>query len=172
MKKFEYKQVSTDFADLNSLGGEGWEVCAINGQYPSAFYILKREKVEVPVKQSNASNNNVIGQMSDGFGEGFCDFSFHRQLPNTDGTKNEHYERVKQEYKGVTFRQGDWISCERYWETDANGLPNVYRICHLLDKGVTVLFQDREHLAMIYLYKDIKMVNGKHGDLLDYNFIK
>ena len=35
------------------------------------------------------------GQMSDGFGEGFCDFSFHRRLPNTDGTKNEHYEKVK-----------------------------------------------------------------------------
>ena len=33
-------------------------------------------------------------QMSDGFGEGFCDFSFHRQKEGTDGTKNDHYERV------------------------------------------------------------------------------
>lgn len=34
------------------------------------------------------------GQMSDGFGENACDFSFHRQKPGTDGTKNEHFERV------------------------------------------------------------------------------
>lgn len=46
MKKFEYKQTATDFADLNSLGGEGWELCAIKGQWPNGLYIFKREKVE------------------------------------------------------------------------------------------------------------------------------
>lgn len=47
--------------------------------------------------------NTFCGQMSDGFGEGFCDFSFHRQLPGTDGTKNEHYERVMQDGRKVFF---------------------------------------------------------------------
>ena len=34
------------------------------------------------------------GQMSDGFGEGLCDFSFHEQIPGTDGKKSKHYRRV------------------------------------------------------------------------------
>jgi hypothetical protein len=38
--------------------------------------------------------DEFCGQMSDGFGENYCDFSFHRQIEGTDGTKNEHYERV------------------------------------------------------------------------------
>lgn len=33
-------------------------------------------------------------QMSDGFGEGFCDFDFWTQLPGTDGTKDEHFVRA------------------------------------------------------------------------------
>lgn len=39
--------------------------------------------------------DEFCGQMSDGFGEGLSDFSFHRRVPGTDGTKQEHYERVK-----------------------------------------------------------------------------
>jgi len=39
--------------------------------------------------------NEFCGQMSDGWGEGFCDFSpSFRQKPGTDGTKNDHYERI------------------------------------------------------------------------------
>ena len=34
------------------------------------------------------------GQMSDGFGEGFCNFSHHRQKKGTDGTKNSHYKKI------------------------------------------------------------------------------
>ena len=33
-------------------------------------------------------------QMSDGYGEGFCDFSFWRQKPNTTGKNREDFERV------------------------------------------------------------------------------
>lgn len=50
--------------------------------------------VEFPSKEIA---DQFCGQMSDGFGEGFCNFSFHRQIPGTDGKKNEHYERVKDE---------------------------------------------------------------------------
>lgn len=35
------------------------------------------------------------GQMSDGFGEGYCDFSFWKQKEGTDGTKKEHFEKVQ-----------------------------------------------------------------------------
>ena len=38
--------------------------------------------------------DEFCGQMSDGFGEGFCDFSFWRRKEGTDGTKPEHYEKV------------------------------------------------------------------------------
>lgn len=34
------------------------------------------------------------GQLSDGFGEGLCDFSFWRQKEGTDGTKQAHFEKV------------------------------------------------------------------------------
>ena len=37
------------------------------------------------------------GQMSDGFGEGFCNFSFWEQIEGTDGTKKEHFRKVKDE---------------------------------------------------------------------------
>lgn len=39
--------------------------------------------------------DEFCGQMSDGFGEGLCDFSFWEQLPETDGTKQEHYRKVR-----------------------------------------------------------------------------
>ena len=38
--------------------------------------------------------DEFCGQMSDGFGEGLCDFSHHRQTPGTDGKKNSDYEKV------------------------------------------------------------------------------
>jgi hypothetical protein len=38
--------------------------------------------------------DEFCGQMSDGFGEGLCDFSFHKQKEGTDGTENSHYEEV------------------------------------------------------------------------------
>ena len=56
--------------------------------------------IEFPTKELGEA---FCGQMSDGFGEGLCDFSFHRRLPGTDGTKNEHYERVVQDGKKVFF---------------------------------------------------------------------
>jgi len=34
------------------------------------------------------------GQMCDGFGEGFCDFTPWQQKLGTDGKKREHFERV------------------------------------------------------------------------------
>ena len=35
-----------------------------------------------------------IGQMSDGYGEGWCGFSTVEQKPNTEGNKMEDYEKV------------------------------------------------------------------------------
>jgi hypothetical protein len=43
------------------------------------------------------------GQMSDGFGEGFCAFNHHRQKPGTDGRKNSDYEQVTEDGKRVYF---------------------------------------------------------------------
>ena len=43
------------------------------------------------------------GQMSDGFGEGYCDFSFWRQKPGTDGKKKEDFEKVVEGGKPVYF---------------------------------------------------------------------
>jgi hypothetical protein len=39
--------------------------------------------------------DKFCGQMSDGFGEGFCDFSFWQQKPGTDGKKREDFEKIK-----------------------------------------------------------------------------
>lgn len=36
--------------------------------------------------------DEFCGQMSDGFGEGFCDFSYYRQKEGTTGRKNSDYE--------------------------------------------------------------------------------
>ena len=41
--------------------------------------------------------DDFCAQMSDGFGEGFCDFSFWQQKPGTDGKSNDDYERVTAE---------------------------------------------------------------------------
>jgi hypothetical protein len=38
--------------------------------------------------------DEFCGQMSDGFGEGFCDFSYYRQKEGTTGRKNSDYEEV------------------------------------------------------------------------------
>jgi hypothetical protein len=34
------------------------------------------------------------GQMSDGFGENLCDFSYWEQIQGTDGTRSEHFRKV------------------------------------------------------------------------------
>lgn len=47
--------------------------------------------------------DEFCGQMSDGFGENFCNFSFHRQKPDTDGTQAEHYEEVVDEQGRRTY---------------------------------------------------------------------
>lgn len=47
--------------------------------------------VEFPSKEIA---DEFCGQMSDGFGENYCDFSFHKQREGTDGTKREHFEVV------------------------------------------------------------------------------
>jgi hypothetical protein len=43
------------------------------------------------------------GQMSDGYGEGFCDFISWRQKEGTDGKKSEDYERISEQGKDVYF---------------------------------------------------------------------
>lgn len=53
---------------------------------------MYRIVIEFPTKKVA---DEFCGQMSDGFGEGLCDFSFHRQKPGTDGTKDSDFERVK-----------------------------------------------------------------------------
>lgn len=52
-----------------------------------AFDIIVRFK-------SKEEADEWCSQMSDGFGEGFCNFSFWQQKPGTDGKKREHYEKV------------------------------------------------------------------------------
>jgi hypothetical protein len=47
--------------------------------------------------------DEFAGQMSDGFGEGLCDFNFWQQLPDTDGTKKEHFVKVKEGKTPVYF---------------------------------------------------------------------
>ena len=47
--------------------------------------------------------DEFAGQMSDGFGEGFCDFSHHRQKPGTTGKKRGDYEEVTEDGKRVYF---------------------------------------------------------------------
>lgn len=38
--------------------------------------------------------DEFCGQMSDGFGEGLCDFTGSRQKPGTTGKKNSDFERI------------------------------------------------------------------------------
>lgn len=47
--------------------------------------------------------DEFCGQMSDGFGEGLCDFSFWKQKEGTDGTKKEHFEKITEDGKPVYF---------------------------------------------------------------------
>lgn len=47
--------------------------------------------------------DEFCGQMSDGFGEGFCNFSPWQQHPGTDGKKHEDYFKVKEDGKDVYF---------------------------------------------------------------------
>ena len=51
--------------------------------------------------------DEFAGQMSDGFGEGLCDFSFWLKLPGTTGTKHEDFIKVKEGDKPVYFV--NWI---------------------------------------------------------------
>ncbi len=53
-----------------------------------SFDIIVRFPTEEVAKQ-------FCGQMSDGFGEGFCNFHFEwERLPENDGTKQEHYKQI------------------------------------------------------------------------------
>lgn len=47
--------------------------------------------------------DEFCGQMSDGFGEGLCDFKGSERIPGTDGTKNSHYRRVEDKGMPVYF---------------------------------------------------------------------
>lgn len=47
--------------------------------------------------------DEFCGQMSDGFGEGLCDFSFWRQKPGTTGKKQSDFEKVVEDGKPVFF---------------------------------------------------------------------
>ena len=47
--------------------------------------------------------DEFCGQMSDGFGEGLCDFSFWERVPGTDGTKKEHFRKAVEGDKPVYF---------------------------------------------------------------------
>lgn len=38
--------------------------------------------------------DEFCGQMSDGFGENFCDFSVREEIPNSDPTKKSSYRKV------------------------------------------------------------------------------
>jgi hypothetical protein len=55
-------------------------------------------KVQIVLEFDNEEEKNwFCGQMSDGFGENFCDFCFSKRLDGTDGTKAEHYIKIKDE---------------------------------------------------------------------------
>jgi len=47
--------------------------------------------------------DEFAGQMSDGFGEGLCDFSFWQQKPGTDGKSNSDFVKVREGDKPVYF---------------------------------------------------------------------
>ena len=47
--------------------------------------------------------DEFCGQMSDGAGEGFCDFSFWRQKDGTTGKRKEDFEKVTDEGRRVYF---------------------------------------------------------------------
>ena len=88
--KWEYKNVSTNFADLNGLGGEGWELCAIHGVYPHSYYIFKRPKIE-----------QKSGQLSENIKKAV------EILKSTEKAK---------EKLGINFKVGDWVT-QLGWKT-------------------------------------------------------
>ncbi len=47
--------------------------------------------------------DEFCGQMSDGFGEGFCDFCFWRQKAGTTGNKNSDFEKITEGHRDVFF---------------------------------------------------------------------
>ena len=47
--------------------------------------------------------DGFCGQMSDGFGENFCDFSFRKKKEGTDGKKISDYEEIYEGEKRVYF---------------------------------------------------------------------
>jgi hypothetical protein len=47
--------------------------------------------------------DKFAGQMSDGIGENYCDFSHWRQKEGTDGKKQEDFEKVFEGGKRVYF---------------------------------------------------------------------
>jgi len=47
--------------------------------------------------------DEFCGQMSDGFGEGLCDFDHWQQKPGTKGDKNSDFVKVKEDGKPVYF---------------------------------------------------------------------
>lgn len=53
--KWEYKLVDANHADLNALGGEGWELCVFRNINEYKHFILKRPKIDI-VKNVTASN--------------------------------------------------------------------------------------------------------------------
>jgi hypothetical protein len=58
--------------------------------------VSARKSYDIVVRfPSKKLADEFCGQMSDGAGEGFCDFSFFRQKEGTDGKKNSDYEVVK-----------------------------------------------------------------------------
>jgi len=60
--KWEYKTVSKHFADLNSLGGEGWELCAVQSDY----YIFKRHKIGIDniIEITKKENQAVVPKLN------------------------------------------------------------------------------------------------------------
>ena len=59
---------------------------------------------------SKALADEFCGQMSDGFGENFCDFSFWLKKPGATGRQREDFEKVHDGDKEVYFV--NWISDE------------------------------------------------------------
>lgn len=54
--------------------------------------------------------DEFCGQMSDGFGEGICDWNSWKQKPGTSGKKKEHYEHITSSApEGTPVYFVDWM---------------------------------------------------------------